>query len=236
MLETIHHQRVGNYRLSLRLLGCVRFFDQRDCELYLIDEDNRESKEPIFRGRYNSGWPSIYVPGWIDGEFLEPSFYGSLTDAMLDDIYIDIAKTLGGLIPPGGRFWIAYEGFHHDGWLQRETRAALNAGVPPVCTPIGHLLFCADCWLGIRNWDIPEGGREGYRKLQGNRALHQQHAHQRASELIEELTRFLEGNADDPTIRRAQVRGAALLPQLQVLRQIITQQVTNARHHLVRSG
>ena len=226
MLETLHHQRVGNYRLSLRLLGCVRFFDQRDCELYLIDEGNHESKEPIFRGRYNFGRPSICVPGWIDGEFLEPVFDGGLTDAMLDEIYINVAKMLGGLIPPGGRFWIAYEGFDRDGRLHRETRAALTAGVSPVCTPIGHLLFCADCWLGIRNWDIPEGGREGYRKLQGNKALHLQHAHQRASELIEELSRFLEGKTDDPLIRRAQVRGAVLLPQLQALSEI-TDEVTD---------
>ena len=47
------------------------------------------------------------------------------------------------------------------------TARALAAGVPPVATPLGALLFDLGCGVAFRDWYISEGGREGPRKLQG---------------------------------------------------------------------
>ncbi len=217
MLDSLNDQTIGPYRLHVENFGRTRYFDQRDFTLYLVNPYANKSTVPIFRGRYNPGRPSIYVPGWIDGEFIEdPSLplplergrpeWGTLAE--------EIAKKLGDLIPPGGRFWIAYEAFDGEGEWVRGTRAGLAAGVPLITTPIGFLLYRADCWLGLRDWLFPEGGREGPRKLQGNKALNAEHARRRASEIVPELEKFLRMNARDEIERKSQERAEIVLPVL----------------------
>ena len=85
--------------------------------------------------------------------------------------------------------------------------------MPLVTTPIGYLLFCADCWIGIRDWDIPEGGREGPRKLQGNKALDAEHAQRRAQEIVPRLEEFV-SRAQGELEERAAARAVAMLPAL----------------------
>jgi hypothetical protein len=111
---------------------------------------------------------------------------------------------------------VAYEAFHVDAPLLRRTQEALRRGVPPLATPIGELLFHADCWLGIRDWYIPEGGREGHRKLQGNKALNAAHRQRRAAEAVQELLAFLEqtGTADDALTREARRRSTTIVAAL----------------------
>ncbi len=217
MLDSLNDQTIGPYRLHVENFGRTRYFDQRDFTLYLVNPHANNSTIPIFRGRYNPGRPSIYAPGWIDGEFIEdPSLtlplaregqeWGTLAE--------ETAKKLGDLIPPGGRFWIAYEAFDGEGELVRATRAGLAAGVPLLTTPIGFLLYRADCWLGLRDWLFPEGGREGPRKLQGNKALNAEHARQRASEIVPALENFLKQPGHDEIERQAQQRAEIILAAL----------------------
>jgi hypothetical protein len=52
--------------------------------------------------------------------------------------------------------------------LHRETDRALSAGVPPVLTPLGFLLFMSGFRL-VKNWYLSEGGHEGPRKLWGEK-------------------------------------------------------------------
>lgn len=221
MLDSLNDQTIGPYRLHLENLGRTRYFDQRDFTLYLVNPHANNFTVPIFRGRYNLGRPSIYVPGWIDGEFVEVADLAtSSEDTRLREMLSlaeEIAKKLGALIPPGGRFWIAYEAFDGEGELARGTRAGLTAGVPLLTTPIGFLLYRADCWLGLRDWLFPEGGREGPRKLQGNKALNAEHARQRASEIVPVLENFLEQPARDDIERRAQQRAEIILPPLKTI-------------------
>ncbi|MDE3091581.1 MAG: DUF1122 family protein, partial [Chloroflexota bacterium] len=165
---------------------------------------------------------SIYVPAWIDGEFVEnalelvvrTSVRNSVAEApTTNDVAEAIAQQLGTLIPPGGRLWFAYEAFDGEGALMRETRAALKARVPLLTTPIGYLLYCADCWIGLRDWDIPEGGREGPRKLQGNKALNAEQTRQRAREIVPVLEQFAL-RAGGEIERRAAARAQVMLPAL----------------------
>lgn len=208
MLDSLNDQPIGNYRLRVENLGQTRFFDQQNFELYLIDSHTNKSKSPIFRGLYNAGRPSIYVPAWIDGEFVEDAIIPPLPSRERVGVRVmeAIAQKLGALIPPGGRLWLAYEAFDSEGELMRETRAGLLANIPLVATPIGFLLYRADCWAGLRDWHFPEGGREGPRKLQGNKAINAAHAKQRAGEIVAELERFQIPRSESELIERGQAR------------------------------
>lgn len=228
MLDALNDQPIGSYRLQVEKLGQTRFFDQQNFELYLIDSHANKSRSPIFRGLYNAGRPSIHVPTWIDGEFVEgentagpsvnalhpPSSVESKSPILTMTLAELLAQKLGALIPRGGRFWLAYESFEVEGELMRETRAGLLANIPLVTTPIGFLLFRAECWLGLRDWHFPEGGREGPRKLQGNKAVNSEHAKQRAAEMIEELRIFQTQRAENKVIASAHSRAEIVLSSL----------------------
>ena len=220
MLEILDGQPIGPFRLHVENVGRARYFDQKDFALYLIDSHSNKSNSPVFRGRFNAGRSSIHVLAWIDGELVEnASINGQRIDltsplSTTRSLAEEIGRALGVLIPPGGRFWIAYEAFEGEGEIVRETRAGLAAEFPLVSTPVGFLLFRADCWLGMRNWNFPEGGREGPMKLQGNKALNMEHAHQRARETLAELEKFLEKNSTTEIERRAEERARIILPAL----------------------
>jgi hypothetical protein len=225
MLDQLDNQIVGEYRLHVEFVGRARYFDQRDFALYLIDARGHALDAPVFRGRYNAGRPSIFVPGWIDGEFVEdpaedrrPRTETSVI-RLPSSVHEAIASKLGALVPPGGRFWLAYEAFDAEGVLMRETRAELRERVPLLATPIGYLLFRAGCWSGLRDWDIPEGGREGPRKLQGNKPLNAEYARQRAAEIVPALEEFA-GNAKTGLERRAALRAQKIVPALRAMADI----------------
>jgi hypothetical protein len=74
-------------------------------------------------------------------------------------------QSLGQLIPPGGHLMVSYE---DSAPLHRGTDRALSAGVPPVLTPLGILLFMSGFRL-VKNWYLSEGGHEGPRKLWGEK-------------------------------------------------------------------
>jgi len=211
MLESLNNQIVGAYRLRVEMVGRARYFDQRDFALYLVDARGNAFVTPVFRGKFNAGRPSIYVPSWIDGEFVEDQ------PTLSHTLFTGVAQRLGALIQPGGRLWFAYEAFGNAGAMMRETRDALDAHVPLIATPIGFLLFRADCWCGLRDWDIPEGGREGPRKLQGNKPLHAAHARQRAGEIVQTLEQFLGQRVQLEIAARAQARAQVILPALRLV-------------------
>jgi hypothetical protein len=219
MVESLNGQAVGRYRLHVEIVGRPRYVDQRDFALYLIDPDGRRSQEPLFRGRWNAGRPSSHVPTWIDGEFAPVPFPLPQDEGEQlregESLFGEVAQSLGALIPAGGRLWLAYESFGTENWLYCETRAALAAQVPAEATPIGRLLVRAGCWSGIRDWDFPEGGREGYRKLQGNKPLHLEHAYESGLALMRALHTFAAQRASDEVTRRARVRASLVQQELE---------------------
>ncbi|MBI2855366.1 MAG: DUF1122 family protein, partial [Chloroflexi bacterium] len=64
-------------------------------------------------------------------------------------------------------------------------------GVPPVLTPLGHLLFQAGVGFHIKDWYFSEGGSEGPRKLQGFKPLERHQAHARAQILARQIAAYL---------------------------------------------
>jgi hypothetical protein len=211
MLESLNGQAVGRCYLHVEVVGRPRYADQRDFALYLVDPIRGSSPGPVFQGRYNAGRPTSHIPTWIDGEFCDEGEELGKGETLLGAV----ARCLGTIIPAGGRLWFAYESLGEEGWLQRETRAALAARVPAEATPIGLLLVQAGCWSGMRDWDFPEGGWEGFRKVQGNKPLDAEHAYHSALALVRALRTFTARPASNEVMRRAQARAALVQHELE---------------------
>jgi hypothetical protein len=221
-LDELNHMRVGGFTLAVSDFAPSRFANQREFILRLR-RGNIQSESPIFRGTYSAPVKALNLSGWIDGEFIEQARLGKahleLWNKGCDGgLALSVMKALGETIPAGGRMWLAYERYGDEGVSVLETRRGLSAQVPPLATPIGLLLWAADCWLGVRDWHFPEGGREGPRKLQGNKALNTEHKHLRAAEAISDLRSFVRRRSTDDLVNRAQSRARMILRALEKIR------------------
>ncbi len=120
-------------------------------------------------------------------------------------------RPLGEAIPPGGHLMIEYES---EAW--QSTQRGLLAGIPPLATPLGGVLFDIGCGDSFKDWYFPEGGQEGGRKLQGNRAYTAAQRLEMAARRVEELERFLASSqlAEPGIDGAARVAAAERLDQL----------------------
>jgi hypothetical protein len=75
--------------------------------------------------------------------------------------------------------------------LFRTTQVGLLGGVPPIATPLGMLLYDIGSGDSFKDWYFPEGGQEGGRKLQGNKAYTPEQAEEMARKRVRELKEFL---------------------------------------------
>jgi hypothetical protein len=135
-----------------------------------IEKKDLISETPVIFGLCNFG----KYPGnnWI--EVLqynnEIKFHDEFLLTINEEAELEIFEKLGSIIPLGGHMMIEYES-----QIRRLTARSLLVGVPPDATPIGRLLYFSGCGYAIRDWYIPEGGREGSRKLQGFKPMDQNH-------------------------------------------------------------
>jgi hypothetical protein len=116
-------------------------------------------------------------------------------------------------IPPGGHLMVEYE---KELW--RTTQTGLLAGIPPLATPLGALLFEVGCGDSFKDWYFPEGGQEGGRKLQGNKAPSAEEALEMAKKRAAELRSFLAAlpRGDPATDARARQDATRILEALPV--------------------
>ena len=113
----------------------------------------------------------------------------------------------------------------YDSVARSLTARALSARVPPVATPLGALLFEVGCGVAFRDWYISEGGREGPRKLQGFRALDDDHARTRGLEAAAALEAFLAertGAGAGAAGGHVPARGIGAFRAAQALRRFVT--------------
>ncbi len=89
---------------------------------------------------------------------------------------------------------VAYRMFVGEEQIHRDTREALDVGVPPVLTPIGFLMFKADCGWSFKDWYFAEGGREGPEKLQGFKPATESARSQAANRLSRNVNDFLQAS------------------------------------------
>lgn len=113
-------------------------------------------------------------------------------------------EQMASAVPPGGHMLVEYESPSRS-----VTAAALAAGVPPIATPLGALLYAVGCGSAFRDWYYAEGGRDGARKLQGFRAPSEDHARRRGLEMLAELRAFMPRAADLDWGLQAQTRPVA---------------------------
>ncbi|MYI82566.1 MAG: DUF1122 domain-containing protein [Chloroflexi bacterium] len=152
----------------------------------MLDGPAGPTTAPVIFGLHNSG----PFPGFNWVEVLDYSDAPPLAGGGVQPVSPEVERTLFGqlasLVPTGGHLMAEYDSRARTG-----TARALAAGVPPVATPLGALLFDLGCGVAFRDWYISEGGREGPRKLQGFRAAHEEHARRRGLETIAALDAFL---------------------------------------------
>jgi hypothetical protein len=122
-----------------------------------------ESARRFLQGLYNKGpYPGM---NWI--EIFDVDLPEELAGASdWESRLAGYLRPLADAIPAGGHLMIEYE---KPMW--RSTFSGLLAGVPPGETPLGRLLSEVGCGSSFKDWYFPEGGQEGGRKLQGNKAL-----------------------------------------------------------------
>ncbi len=183
--------RLGNASVIVETLP-GRYVDEVSFSLYLA-EPGESSPSPVFSGLLNPGRPSAGTKGFLDGCYFPRIHLGERTIDLKEEKFEGpLFEALGSLIRPGGSFMVAYEMYSGEGEIHRETWRALTLGIPPAATPLGFLLFQAGC-RGFKNWDIAEGGREGFRKLQGFKPLDPRHQTALERTLEQELLGFLSG-------------------------------------------
>lgn len=121
-----------------------------------------------------------------------------------EGIAFDVIGALGRAVPPGGSLIVEYES--SGGAI---TAQALAAGVPPLATPLGGMLFAAGCGSTFRDWAASAGGRAGRRRLQGFRATDDARAHDHGLALLSELEGFMARSKELDWQVQAQTRSIA---------------------------
>ena len=186
-LLRLEGQRLAGGRLRL-FPGPTSRFGALYFSLHL-ERDGCLSREPVLMGLYHSGpYPSY---NWIEVARVNEHLTFEARDVGPGSVISAaslrrLIALLGELIPPGGHLMLEYES---PRWAS--TARALNLGAPPAATELGELLRAAGCAASIRNWYIPEGGREGPRKLQGFKPLDQARARSAREARDRELRDFL---------------------------------------------
>ena len=154
---------------------------------YLATPGGRTSAPVVF-GLQNAGpYPGFNWVEVLDFHATLPLDAGGTFD-VTPELERALFERLASVVPPGGHLMAEY-----DSAARSLTARALAARVPPVATPLGALLFEVGCGVAFRDWYIAEGGREGPRKLQGFRALDDDHARTRGLETLAALDAFLAG-------------------------------------------
>ena len=188
-LYKLHGRRLGSFNLSLTL-GTKNPFGARYFYLHASDSRGKISRQPIIIGLFNSGAETAY--NWIEvvisSQFISFEI-GELPENQVlitRALYRRILRLLSSLLPTGSHFMVEYDS---PQWLT--TRQALAIRVPPIATPLGSLLFDAGCGVRVKDWYLAEGGKEGWRKFWGYKALNESHAEVRAMENARELLDYL---------------------------------------------
>jgi hypothetical protein len=190
-LSAVSGRRLGKVTTAV-LLGPKNRFGATYFQVFVIDAERRAGEPAAIVGLHHSGPYASY--NWIEIISLAQrvTFASSTSgaDEVLDtcqaELDRDLLRRLADVIPPGGHVMMEY-----DSPEQAETARGLGLNIPPVATPLGHLLFSVGCRAGFRDWYIAEGGSEGPRKLQGYKPLDEAHAGRKARELASQLLAFL---------------------------------------------
>ena len=190
LLGGLQGASLNGYRL-LALVGSKNNVGSVYFQAYLVDVKGMIGRDAMAFGLRNAGPYPGY--NWVELVRYEPvvRFAGETFDIRQREEEAHFFRFLGALLPPGGHLMVEY-----DSPSQRETARILTAGYPAACSPLGYALLQAGC-RNFRDWYIPEGGREGPRKLQGFKPLNEEASEMRRRQLEAELTPYLVGGSGE---------------------------------------
>ncbi len=132
--------------LKLNSISKGRFLEEINAVLFVGNKNLLTAK--IFKGR------GLYYKPWVELFSIERDFFNSSFE-------LSLYKTIYKHLPKGGRLFVEY-------WKDKETLLFLSKGGEPEDSRLGKLLKIAG-FTSLRDWYIPEGLKEGYYKLQGEK-------------------------------------------------------------------
>ncbi len=175
---------LGDYA-SYATLGPRNAVGSRYFQLYLADAEGRLADDALALGLFGQGpFPAF---NWVELTQLREAleFGGQTVDLWANGVLAQLFVAISALVPPGGHLMAEYDSATH-----KVTERILTLRYPPVTTPIGYLMF-EDGVRSYRDWYIPEGGREGPRKLQGFKPLNEEIAREKTAALRAEVEAML---------------------------------------------
>lgn len=170
-LDNLNGKELNGYRVCLGQVKQLRLSGWKGFKLHLEDSDGILSTPPVVEGIYSAGAKDGVKP-WMDlgyseeVEFLKGEKVKESLNLSLKGLDRKLFRYLGEIIPPGGHLMVSYE---EEQKVHLDTINSLRAGVPPVLTPLGLLIFLAG-FQYVKDWYLAEGGHEGPRKLWGEKA------------------------------------------------------------------
>ncbi len=188
-LVSIQGAKADGYTVAIEEAGSNRY-GARYFRVFLKDTEGQLGDPWALTGLFHSG--SLPSYNWIEivAFNAQISFVDRVITLSLRGVVRRLLSLLAGLIPAGGHFMVEYESP-----LWRASRAGLEAGWPPLLTPLGEVLWQVGCQGGFKDYYYAEGGAEGPRKLVAFKALDQEQAHQARQRLREEVEMFVSRGA-----------------------------------------
>ncbi|WP_338599603.1 DUF1122 family protein [Sulfolobus tengchongensis] len=163
MLE-LNGKRVNeNHKLEIKNVRNTHIKELIYFDLFL-DDGRLIGKCNYFKGR------DYYTP------WLEIDYYPYLRNEKAE---ANLFKVIYNFLPPGGKLFVTYI-------RDEETRNMLYVGNHPVETPLGFSLLSAG-FTWFKDWYFPEGGNEGFQKLQSNKPLNRNEAIRQLEEIKKEV-------------------------------------------------
>lgn len=205
-LRDIVNEEVSGYPLCLASRTEGRFSEEDNFRVTVRPNRNASRGEVLvtgkfFRGRgHYSSWFEIShrrIVTFSEGEKVD--FRETGGEAELLQLFV-------GALSAGDHIMVAYS--DHS-----ETRRALEIGVPPEATPIGHYMFLGGCtWF--KDWYIAEGFAEGDQKLQGERPATADRLETHRETLLERCRDFLEKEHTSTPAAQAKHRARQVIQML----------------------
>jgi hypothetical protein len=210
VLAALHDRTLGPYRLIV-VLGPKNNVGSQYFQVFLANAEGALADEPLALGLHNTGpYPGF---NWVElTRYNSQLVFGDESvDLTEGDLDRELFRMVSELVPPGGHLMVEY-----DSPSQAASAQVLTRGLPAATSPIGFRMFQSGC-RSFRDWYIPEGGREGPRKLQGFKPWNEEIAREKAAALRTEIEAFLreaEGGEGDAVTRQALERAREVLKGL----------------------
>lgn len=209
-LGALHGRTLGPYLLVV-VLGPKNNVGSQYFQIFLANGAGALASEPLALGLHNSGpYPGF---NWVELTRYNSvlAFAGEEIDLIRDDLDLELFRMVSELVPAGGHLMVEY-----DSPSQAASAQALTRGLPAATSQIGYRMFQVGC-RSYRDWYIPEGGREGPRKLQGFKPWSEEIAREKTAALRSELEAFVreaDGADGDSVVRQALERAREVLKGL----------------------